>query len=44
VLNGSRAGLPWLRTVAIREAWRLCERDTREPSIELDPGHDALTQ
>ncbi|MET0602130.1 MAG: sigma-70 family RNA polymerase sigma factor [Baekduia sp.] len=38
----------WLRTVAIREAWRLYERDTREPSIELfpglDPGHDALTQ
>jgi RNA polymerase sigma factor (sigma-70 family) len=38
----------WLRTVAIREAWRLYERDTREPSLELfpglDPGHDALTQ
>jgi hypothetical protein len=48
VLNGSRAALPWQRTGAIREAWRLYERDTREPSIELfpglDPGHDALPE
>ncbi|HET6507385.1 MAG TPA: sigma-70 family RNA polymerase sigma factor [Baekduia sp.] len=38
----------WLRTVAVREAWRLYQRDAREPSIEqfpgLDPGRDALAE
>jgi RNA polymerase sigma factor (sigma-70 family) len=27
----------WLRTVAVREAWRICERDAREPTTEHLP-------
>ncbi|WP_414642371.1 RNA polymerase sigma factor [Baekduia sp.] len=46
--SGTSTIEPSLRTVAIREAWHLYERDTREPSIELfpalDPRHDAFTQ